>query len=133
MNNTVIALLGFTSWTLLLAFSIAMLRGFWSMKGVHALNAFSPDGADVSPFSNRLCRAHANCLENLPLFAVIALYALISDQTSVTDPLAPLLLAARIGQSTVHIISTSIAAVMLRASFFSIQLGLMGWFLIHLI
>ena len=133
MNNTVIALLGFTSWTLLLAFSIAMLRGFLSMKGDHALNSYAPDGADVSAFSNRLCRAHANCLENLPLFAVIALYALISEQTSVTDPLALVLLAARIGQSTVHIISTSVPAVMIRASFFSVQLALMGWLLINLL
>ena len=129
MNNTVIALLGFTSWTLLLAFSIAMLRGFLSMKGDYQLNTYAPDGADVSPFSNRLCRAHANCLENLPLFAVIALYALVSNQTSVTDPLALVLLAARIAQSTVHIISTSLPAVMIRASFFSVQLALMGWFL----
>ncbi|PCI51436.1 MAG: MAPEG family protein [Moraxellaceae bacterium] len=133
MNNTAIALLGFTSWTLLLAFSIAMLRGFLSMKGEHQLNSYAPDGADVSPFSNRLCRAHANCLENLPLFAVIALYALVSDQTSVTDPLALVLLAARIGQSTIHIINTSVPAVMIRASFFSVQLALMGWFLINLL
>ncbi|PCJ16063.1 MAG: MAPEG family protein [Gammaproteobacteria bacterium] len=133
MSNTAIALLGFTSWTLLLASTIAMMRGFLSMKGDHALNSYSPDGADVSAFSNRLCRAHANCLENLPLFAVIGLYALITQQTSALDSLALVLLAARIGQSTIHLISTSVVAVMLRASFFSVQLGLMAWFIFNLI
>lgn len=132
MSNTAIALLGFTSWTLLLAFAIAMYRGFISMTTAKALNDFSPDGADVSNFSNRLCRAHANCLENLPIFAVIALYAIMTQQTSTIDSLVLIVLAARLGQSIIHLISTSVPAVMLRATFFAIQLALMGWFLINL-
>ena len=132
MSNTAIALLGFTSWTLFLVFSIASLRGFWSMKGGHALNAFSPDGSDVSPFSNRICRAHANCLENLPIFAAIALYALATDQTAITDSLALYVLAARVGQSTVHMISTTVPAVLVRANLFVVQVVIMGWLLFQL-
>ena len=132
MNNTAMALLGFTSWTLFLVFSIAMLRGFWSLKGGHALNAFAPDGSDVSPFSNRICRAHANCVESLPVFAAITLYALATEQTAVTDSLALYVLAARIGQSTIHIISTSVPAVLVRANLFTVQVGIMGWLLFQL-
>ena len=133
MSNTAVALLGFTSWTLFLVLSIAMFRGYWSVKGGHALNAFAPDGSDVSPFSNRICRAHANCLESLPVFAVIALYALATDQTSVTDPLALYVLAARVGQSTIHMISTAVPAVLVRANLFAVQVGIMGWLLFQLV
>jgi uncharacterized MAPEG superfamily protein len=49
-------------------------------------------------------RAHANCLENLPLYTAVVIALLITKATSPwLDVLAVILLVARIAQSTLHI------------------------------
>ena len=97
------------------------MRAVLVLTGQRAANRFSPDGSDVSPFSNRLCRAHANCYENLPLFAAVILLALLMGRNGVTDPLALWFLAARVAQSTVHLVSTHHYAVLARFGFFLAQ------------
>ncbi|MFT5686058.1 MAG: putative MAPEG superfamily protein, partial [Myxococcota bacterium] len=82
---------------------------------------------DVSPFAMRLSRAHANCVENLPVFAAIVVVAGFAERFAVTDPLAPVLLAARVGQSVVHLASTSYWAVMVRFGLFVVQVGIGVW------
>ena len=91
-----------------------------------------PSGEEVSPFSNRLCRAHANCYENLPIFAALILLALVTDNAGITDSLARWVLVARVAQSTVHLISTSELAVTLRATFHSVQLGIEAYWVVQL-
>ena len=59
MPLSLTALLGFVAWTLLLVLAIASICSVLVLKGRQA-NDFTPGGADVSPFSARLCRAHAN-------------------------------------------------------------------------
>ena len=74
-----------------------------------------------------MCRvehAHANALENLPLFAVIVLAAAAMGKSAVTDHWAMYVLYARVAQSVVHMIGVSHWLVMLRATFWSIQLVL---------
>ena len=73
MHASDFALVAYASWTLALVFAIACLRASLTLRGKRAANAFSVTGDDVSPFSGRLCRAHANCVENLPVFAVIVI------------------------------------------------------------
>lgn len=107
MNTSAIALLGYAAWTLLLLGGIAVLRGALTVSGQRAANSFAISGEDVSPFSARLCRAHANCYENLPAFASIVLLAIVSGNAHITDPLALWALAARIGQSTAHLVAQS--------------------------
>ena len=51
------SLLGFIAWTLLLVLGIGLLRSWLTVTGKRAANEFSTSGADVSPFSARLCRA----------------------------------------------------------------------------
>jgi uncharacterized MAPEG superfamily protein len=97
-----------------------------------AANDFLPSGEDVSPFSNRLCRAHANCYENLPVFAALILLALVTGNEAITDPLARWVLVARVAQSLVHLISTSEAAVSLRATFLLVQLGIEAYWIVQL-
>lgn len=71
----------------------------------------------------RLARAHANCLEGLPIFGGLMLIAVVSGKSAVTDPLAYTLLAARILQSVVHLGSLSVAAATFRFCAFAVQIG----------
>jgi uncharacterized MAPEG superfamily protein len=122
MNVSMITLLGYAAWTLCLLAAIATLRVVTTLKGQSPANGFLVSGDDVSPFSGRLCRAHANCYESLPAYACIILVAAFSGLTAITDPLALWALAARVGQSTSHIISISNRFVQLRFAFFMAQL-----------
>ncbi len=133
MSNTAIVLLLYAAWTLALVTTLVSMRGVLVLRGQRKANSFDPDGTDVSAFSNRLCRAYYNCCENLPVVAAVLLYALVAGKTAVTDGLAPVLMAARIGQSTTHMISTSHLAVMVRVTFFSVQVGILFWFLVQLL
>jgi len=132
MNTSEFALLGYAAWTLSLLGGIALLRGALTVSGQRAANSFAISGEDVSPFSARLCRAHANCYENLPAFASIVLLAIVSGNADITDPLALWALAARIGQSTTHLVSTSNRAVQLRFAFLFAQYIIQLWWIIRL-
>ena len=123
MSPSLVALLGYAAWTLLLVIGIAVLRTGLTLSGKRAANAFSTTGDDVSPFSNRLCRAHANCYENLPIFGAIIAVAVISGNAAVTDALAYWVLGARVLQSCIHLVSTSELAVMARFGAFAAQIG----------
>ncbi len=127
MNPTLFALAGFAGWTLLLTFTLLNMRGYYAFlsKDKIALNNFSPDGRDVQGFGQRLTRAHLNCLEMLPSFAALVLVASVSNQLAIMEPTAMYILYARIAQSTVHMISTSLIAVLLRATFWVVQLVLL--------
>ncbi|MBE0592390.1 MAG: MAPEG family protein, partial [Gemmatimonadales bacterium] len=58
----------------------------------------------------------------LPLFGGLLLVAIATGSTAITDPLAFVLLGARVFQSTVHMLSTSPAAAMIRFGAFAVQL-----------
>ena len=77
-----------------------------------------------APFMRRLARAHANCVEGLPVFGGLLLVALVTGRTEVTDALAPWLLGARIVQSGIHLASTSVIAVNARFTAFAVQMGI---------
>jgi len=132
MSPSVLALVGYVAWTILLATTIVFYRTLLVLKKERAANDFLPTGEDVSPFSNRLCRAHANCYENLPVFAALILLALVTGNAGITDPLARWVLVARVAQSMVHLISTSEMAVSLRAVFLLVQLGIEAYWVVQL-
>lgn len=135
MSKIEIALIGYATLTFLLLVLIVSRRTFFTLSGKKAANTFSPLGDDLSSFDQRLARAHANCVENLPIFAVVALYSIFFQYQAITDNFAIVFLAARIGQSVTHIISTSIPAVFIRFAFFAIQLLIMAewlWSIISL-
>ena len=89
---------------------------------------FTPDNAGLSPFMQRLARAHANCVESLPVFGGLLLVAIVTDRTSVTDSFAYLLLGSRIFQSLVHLASLSPTAVTVRFTAFAVQMAIaMYW------
>jgi uncharacterized MAPEG superfamily protein len=127
-----IALWIYAGWTFALLLGIAGLRTYLSLTRQRAPNRFAPAGDDVSPFSGRLCRAHANCYENLPIVAALIVLAVATGNRDVTDPAALVLVAARIGQSLVHLRSTSNRAVSLRFVFFAVQAGIVGYWVVAL-
>lgn len=133
MTHSLLALLLYAAWTLLLLGGIAMLRLSVTLAGKRAANAFSVTGEDVSPFSARLCRAHGNCYENMPIFAGLILAAAASGNAEITAPLALWAVGARVGQSTVHLLSTRIGAVQLRFVFFLAQWLIQAWWAVLLL
>lgn len=120
-------LTAFIGWSLLLLILMEALRTRLVVKGTVKSNAFAPDNANLSPFMQRLCRAHANCLEGLPIFGGLLLVAIATDRTSVTDGLAPWLLVARVVQSSVHLLSLSVTAVNARFFAFAVQMGIAAY------
>ncbi len=128
------ALLGFTAWTVLLVLLVFAYRGGRFLAGTPINNW--PRGAkpaDDAPLVKRIEDAHANCLENLPVFAVIVLSAAALDKLAAVDALAPWVLAARIGQTAAHLWGTGPLQVLVRASFWALQLALFVWMLVRLL
>ncbi|UVE18408.1 MAPEG family protein [Pseudomonas sp. LS44] len=132
LSPTAIALLGLIAWGLLLALLILNQRGLLVLSGKMAVNAFAPDGSNLPGFGQRLARAHANCLENLPLQVGVLLYALQAGQTALTDPLALTLLSARLFQTVMHLLSTAPLFVWLRFAGFLVQVAILIWWLLRL-
>ena len=122
MSATAFALTGFISWALGLLIVMEVIRTYLVISGKVAANGFTPDNAALSPFMQRLARAHANCIEGLPIFGGLLGVAIIISKTDVTDPLASTLLGARIVQSIIHLLSTTQIAVSLRFSAFAVQM-----------
>jgi len=117
-------LIGLTAWTLFLLILMEALRSRLIVVGAIAANAFKPDNSNLSPFMQRLARAHANCVESLPVFAALLLVAIVTDRTGITNALAPWLLAARLIQSSIHLASLSVPAVFARFIAFAVQIAI---------
>lgn len=129
MNASAIALLGLVGWTLLLLILMEALRTRYVVTKAIAANEFRPDNSNLSPFMQRLARAHANCIETLPIFGILLITALITNRAGVTNPLAPWLLAARVVQSCVHLTSLSVPAVNARFLAFAVQIAIAVYWL----
>lgn len=133
MTPTLAAFTGFVAWSLFLLVLMELIRtGLVLTKAVPA-NAFTPDNANLSPFMQRLARAHANCVEGLPIFGGLMLIAVVNGWSTVTDPLAYIFLAARILQSLIHLASVSVTAVFLRFSAFAVQLAIGVYWAVRLL
>jgi len=130
MNATILALLGYLAWTLVLLVFIAIYRTQLVMRKERAANAFKADGSDSPAFGQRLARAFGNCVESFSFVGGTMLLALATDSSVVTNGLAYLVLAARLGQSLIHLVSTSILAVQLRFAFFLVQVGICFYWIV---
>lgn len=122
ISATALTLTAFIAWALLLLVLMAIMRSQLVLRGKVPANGFTPDNAGLSPFMQRLARAHANCVESLPVFGGLLLLAIVTEKTAITDPLAYMFLASRIIQSLVHLVSTSPIAVMVRFAAFTAQM-----------
>jgi uncharacterized MAPEG superfamily protein len=125
MNNvSTTVLIGLTAWTLFLLILMETLRSRLIVTKAIAANEFKPDNSNLSPFMQRLARAHANCVESLPIFGILLIVALLTNRAGVTNPLAPWLFAARLVQSCAHLASLSIPAVWVRFIAFAVQIAI---------
>ena len=125
MTTPVWMLLGFALWTIsLLTATIGVYRWALIFAGRAPINGFraeQPEGAD---WYKRSMRAHANCIENLPVFGAIVFALYVSGAGgSVTDIASIGVLLARIMQSLVHVcLSQTSSVVAVRFSFLLVQL-----------
>lgn len=131
--SATMALIGFTAWTLLLVILVVGWRAVEVLRGRPA-NSWGRGSAIASPsFVTRAEHAHINSLENLPIFAAIVLAGSLLGKTAAIDTVAAWVLYARIAQSVTHLIGTSPALVLVRATFFGIQIALFVWLLWRLV
>jgi uncharacterized MAPEG superfamily protein len=123
-------LLGFAAWTvLLLMATVGIYRWSRILTGTAGIASFRPDQIEGAGWYQRGTRAHANCLENLPVFGAIVL-ALQAGRVGGTlvDGLSIAILAARIVQSLVHVCFVQTDAVVsVRFTFFSVQIASFVW------
>ena len=119
------ALLGFAIWTVtLLLATVGVYRWSRILTGRVPIREFRADRIDGEDWYRRAMRAHANCIENLPVFAAIVYVLHVSGiQSQTVDLVACLILAARVAQSLIHVsfVQTN-TVVSLRFSFFIVQL-----------
>jgi uncharacterized MAPEG superfamily protein len=127
MNASALAVTLFIGWALLLLLVMEAVRSYLVIVGQRRSNEFTPDNASLSPFMQRLARAHANCVEGFPIFGGLLLVSLATGNSGITDPLALWLIAARVVQSTIHVASIGVMAVNLRFGFFCVQLGIAAY------
>lgn len=121
-SPSLVALTVFILWALLLIALMEIIRSKLVLQGAVAANEFKPDNRNLSPFMQRLARAHANCIENIPVLGGLLLIAIASNREHVTDPLAYVLIGARVAQSLIHLASASSLAASLRFTAFLVQL-----------
>jgi uncharacterized MAPEG superfamily protein len=125
MTIPVWVLLGFAGWTLLtLIGAIGWYRWSRILTGRAEIKDFRADEPQGADWYRRAMRAHANCLENLPIYTAVVVAIIATGASShLLDWLAILLLAARICQTTVHIVFTPTNfATVVRFGFFAVQL-----------
>jgi len=118
-------LLAFAGWTvLILMIGVGVYRWSLIFTGRAELSSFPSDTPHGGDAYRRVVRAHANCIENLPVFAAIVLTAAVAR----LDPpnfgvLAAATVTARVVQSSIHmLLPVSNPMVAARFSFFLIQL-----------
>jgi len=124
MNLPVLVLLGFAAWTLIIL-SVGVDGYRWALilsgrASVAGWRADAPQGAD---WYQRTMRAHMNCVENLPVYGAIVVALTVAGLRSpFVDGLSEAMLAARIGQTLVHVaLRQTNAVVSVRFALFSIQ------------
>lgn len=123
-------LLGFAAWTLvLLSATVGVYRWSRILTGCGAIKDFRADRVEGEDWYRRAMRAHANCIENLPVFGAIVFALHVSGiRGAAADYPAIAVLAARVAQSLVHVSFVQTNAVSsVRFTFFSIQLACFLW------
>jgi uncharacterized MAPEG superfamily protein len=118
-------LLGFAAWTvLLLAATVGVYRWTRILSGRASVSSFRADQVEGEDWYRRSMRAHANCIENLPVFGAIVLALYVGAvRGPVIDVLSIVVLASRVLQSLVHVSHVQTDAfVAVRFSLLSVQL-----------
>lgn len=130
MNVPTWVLLGFAGWTVLvLLVGVGIVRWSQILTGRKKLNEFPADVPHGSSRYRRAMRAHANCVENLPVLGAVVVAAnAASAHGALLDALAVVYLAARVLQTVTHVaVEETSAAVGIRFGFFFTQIACVIW------
>lgn len=128
MTIPVLVLLAFAGWTIVVLLgSVGVYRWSRILTGQASIAEWRPDIPQGCDWYQRALRAHMNCIENLPVYSAIVIALVASGvRDRVVDHLALTMMAARIGQTVVHIaFSPTTATVGLRFALFILQIGCM--------
>jgi len=121
------SLLGFAAWTLLLLLAtVGVYRWSRIFTGRSQVAEFRADQVQGADWYRRSMRAHANCVENLPVFgAIVFVMHVAGVGGSTVDSISILLLVARVLQSLVHVslVQTNLVAGVRFAFFFAQFVG----------
>jgi hypothetical protein len=123
-------LLGFAAWTVvLLLATVGVYRWSQVLTGRVAIRNFRADQVDGADWYKRAMRAHANCIENLPVFGAIVVALYIGNVGgALVDGLAAAILGGRVMQSLVHVCLVQTNAVAsVRFGFFFVQIAGFLW------
>jgi len=136
MTLPVWMLVGFAAWTvLLLLATVGVYRWSRILTGRVAIREFRADQIEGADWYKRAMRAHANCIENLPIFGAIVLGLYVGNVSSaLVNALAVAVLVARILQSLVHVcfVQTDIVTSV-RFGFFFVQIVSFLWLTVILL
>jgi uncharacterized MAPEG superfamily protein len=130
MSVPVWVLLAFAGWTLItLAVSVGAYRWARILTGRGSLVEFGHVEDIRDEFHRRAMRAHANCVENLPVYGAIVLVIVVSEtRAEILDILALVLIAARVIHTSVHLLFKQTSMIVgLRSTFFNVQFVCMMW------
>jgi uncharacterized MAPEG superfamily protein len=117
-------LLLFALWTLITLFgSVGVYRWSRILTGRVSIGAWRADEPQGDDWYRRAMRAHANCLENLPVYCAIVVSAVTTGANGpMLDYAAIVLLVCRVCQTVTHIaFSSSNASASVRFAFFAAQ------------
>jgi uncharacterized MAPEG superfamily protein len=118
-------LLAFALWTIVtLLGTVGVYRWSRILTGRAQIAGFPADRPEGKDWYRRAMRAHANCVENLPVYTAIVVVMLATGAASpLLDGLAIVLMSARVCQTLVHVaFQETNAATAWRFAFFFIQI-----------
>src|SRR5215216_2375545 len=130
MTVPVLMLLGFALWTILLLLAtVGVYRWSRILTGRVPIGNFRADQIEGADWYLRAMRAHANCVENLPVFGAIVFGLYAGNVSSAfVNGLAVAVLVARIMQSLMHVCFVQTNAVAsVRFGFFFVQILSFIW------
>jgi len=135
MSTALWTVIAFAAWTLaVLMFGVGTRRFYLIFSHQAALTSFPGDTAHGNPAYRRAMRAHANCVENLPVYAAIVLSAETARLVPpYMDALALAVIVCRITQSCIHMLMPETnSTIAVRFSFFLAQVAAMIWMIISI-
>jgi uncharacterized membrane protein YecN with MAPEG domain len=130
MTIPVWVLIGFALWTVAtLMGSVGVYRWSRILTGRSQIREFRGDQVEGPDFYRRAMRAHANCLESLPIYTALVVAIVARHASSpLLDVLALVLLGARIVHTVVHIgFEQTNRVAAFRFTFFFVQIICLIW------
>jgi uncharacterized MAPEG superfamily protein len=130
MTTALWTVIAFAAWTLfVLTFGVGTRRFYLILSRQADLTSFPADTPHGTAADRRIMRAHANCVENLPVYAAIVLPAEMPGLVPpAMDALALTVITCRIVQSCIHMLMPETnSTVAARFIFFSVQIVAMIW------